>query len=78
MKDTVDNISHTRAIIQTVKPVRPDFRVYSGYDEYFLSNLLAGGDGVIGGISNFSLTCFVGYMTGTVQAISGLSARIPR
>ena len=52
VKDTVDCISHTREIIREVKSVRPDFRVYSGYDEYYLSNLLAGGDGAIAGLSN--------------------------
>ncbi|ECO0809196.1 dihydrodipicolinate synthase family protein [Salmonella enterica subsp. enterica serovar Newport] len=80
VKDTVDNISHTRAIIQTVKPVRPDFRVYSGYDEYFLSNLLAGGDGVIGGISNFFPDLFRrlydGYCTGDFRTVSQNSALI--
>ena len=52
IKDTVDNISHTRNIIQALKTVRPDFCVFSGYDEYFIPNLMAGGDGIIGGISN--------------------------
>lgn len=53
VKDTVNNISHTREIIQAVKPVRENFRVYSGYDEYYLANLIAGGDGAISAISNF-------------------------
>lgn len=52
IKDTVDNISHTRKLIAAVKPVRPDFAIFSGFDEYLLPNLYAGGDGVIGGLSN--------------------------
>lgn len=52
IKDTVDAISHTRELIQTVKAKHPDFRILSGYDEYLIPNLLAGGDGVIGGMSN--------------------------
>lgn len=52
VKDTVDSMSHTRQIISEVKSVRPDFAVYSGYDEYYLPNLLAGGDGAIAGLSN--------------------------
>ena len=52
IKDTVDNISHTRQLIHTVKSARPDFSVLSGYDEYLVPNLMAGGDGVIGGLSN--------------------------
>lgn len=52
IKDTVDGISHTRKLIQVVKKERPDFCVMSGYDEYMVPNLLAGGDGVIGGLTN--------------------------
>ncbi len=52
IKDTVDGISHTRKLIQLVKKERPDFCVMSGYDEYMVPNLLAGGDGVIGGLTN--------------------------
>lgn len=52
IKDTVDNISHTRNLIHTVKSERPDFSVLSGFDEYLIPNLMAGGDGVIGGLTN--------------------------
>ena len=52
IKDTVDGISHTRKLIQIVKKERPDFCVMSGYDEYMVPNLLAGGDGAIGGLTN--------------------------
>ena len=54
IKDTTDEMSHTRSLIQTVKNVRPEFAVYSGFDEYFMHNLLCGGDGCIAGISNFA------------------------
>ena len=52
IKDTVDNISHTRRLIQAVKAERPDFCVLSGFDEYLIPNLMAGGDGIIGGLTN--------------------------
>ena len=53
IKDTMDTISHTRELIQKVKkPLEKEFAVYSGFDEYFLPNLLNGGDGLIGGLSN--------------------------
>jgi 2-dehydro-3-deoxy-D-pentonate aldolase len=52
LKDTVDMISHTRELILKIKEVRPDFLVYSGFDEYYCSNRLAGGDGIIGGLGN--------------------------
>ncbi|HWR06555.1 4-hydroxy-tetrahydrodipicolinate synthase [Sporomusa sp.] len=52
IKDTVDNISHTRKLIQAVKAERPDFSVLSGFDEYLIPNLMAGGDGILGGLTN--------------------------
>lgn len=54
IKDTVDNISHTRNIITTVKAERPDFMVFSGFDEYLLDNLILGGDGAIPATSNIA------------------------
>ena len=43
IKDTVDCLSHNRAMIEETRKVRSDFAVLSGYDEYLLPNLLAGG-----------------------------------
>lgn len=54
IKDTVDNISHTRQIITAVKAERPDFMVFSGFDEYLLDNLILGGDGAIPATSNIA------------------------
>ncbi|MBC2580521.1 4-hydroxy-tetrahydrodipicolinate synthase [Clostridium sp. DJ247] len=54
IKDTVDNISHTRQLINIVKSEIKDFAVFSGFDEYFVPNLLAGGNGLIGGLSNIA------------------------
>ena len=34
IKDTIDNISHTREVINRVHAFRPDFIIFSGYDEY--------------------------------------------
>lgn len=59
VKDTVDCLSHTRAIIQAVAHVRRDFIVLSGYDEYLIPNLLAGGAGVISGLNNICPELFV-------------------
>ncbi|MFS2225369.1 dihydrodipicolinate synthase family protein [Pantoea sp. B65] len=52
IKDTMDCLSHNRQLIEETKKVRPDFAVLSGYDEYLLPNLLAGGAGVICGLNN--------------------------
>ncbi|WP_066189941.1 dihydrodipicolinate synthase family protein [Gracilibacillus timonensis] len=47
IKETVESIGHTREMIQTVKSEKPDFAVFSGYDDHFLSCLVNGGDGSI-------------------------------
>lgn len=51
-KDTVINFAHTRRIIDTVLAEFPDFEVYSGYDDNFAHNVLSGGSGAIGGLTN--------------------------
>ncbi|MDK7915789.1 dihydrodipicolinate synthase family protein, partial [Staphylococcus lugdunensis] len=52
IKDTVDTISHTRAMIEATRRVNPDFVVFSGFDEYYTPNRIAGGNGVICGLTN--------------------------
>lgn len=52
IKDTLSGVDHTREIIKLVKPLRPEFRVYSGFDDNFAHNVLCGGNGCIAGISN--------------------------
>ena len=55
----MDNIGHTRRICQAVKPVRPDFSVLSGFDEYYIVNRISGGDGVLCGLTNVVPELFV-------------------
>ena len=45
IKDTTVDMSHTRELIKTVKSQIPTFEIYSGYDDNFAHNILAGGDG---------------------------------
>ena len=52
IKDTMVEMSHTRELIKTVKSKIPTFEVYSGFDDNFASNVLAGGDGCIAALSN--------------------------
>lgn len=56
IKDTIDNISHTREIVNRVHTFRPDFIIFSGYDEYMLDTLLLGGHGGIPATFNFAPT----------------------
>lgn len=53
-KDTISGMDHTRELIKAVKPLRPEFEVFSGFDDNFAHNVLAGGDGCIGGLSNLA------------------------
>ncbi len=52
IKDTISGLDHTRELIKAVKPVRPEFEIYSGFDDNFAHNVLCGGDGCIAGLSN--------------------------
>lgn len=52
IKDTVINMEHTSRILSAVKPIRPDFQVFSGFDDNLAHNALGGGAGCIGGLSN--------------------------
>lgn len=51
-KDTVTEMAHTRQLLQTIQEEFPDFIIYSGFDENFAHNMLSGGNGCIGGLSN--------------------------
>ena len=52
IKDTVINMEHTSRILSAVKAVRPDFQVFSGFDDNLVHNAMGGGAGCIGGLSN--------------------------
>lgn len=51
-KDTVLDFTHTRMLINRILPEYPDFEIYSGYDDHFAHNVLSGGSGAIGGLTN--------------------------
>lgn len=52
MKDTISGMDHTRELIKVVKSQIPSFEIYSGFDDNFAHNVLAGGNGCIGALSN--------------------------
>jgi 4-hydroxy-tetrahydrodipicolinate synthase len=64
-KDTVTEMGHTRKLIQTVQKEFPDFIIYSGFDENFAYNVLSGGNGCIGGLSNVYPEVFSAWVTAT-------------
>ena len=67
IKDTIAGMDHTREVLKEVKPERPDFEVFSGFDENFVHNVLAGGSGCIGGFSNIA-PAFCGEWLRAVRA----------
>ena len=82
IKDTVDTISHTRALIHAVQPFHADFDVYSGFDEYALPNLMAGGSGAICGLNNLIPATFHqllrGFQAQDMAAVATAQAAINR
>lgn len=54
IKDTVDTVRHTRDLIAAIKPLRPDFAIFAGFDEYMLETLIMGGDGCFPSSMNFA------------------------
>ncbi|MTJ84338.1 MAG: dihydrodipicolinate synthase family protein [Telmatospirillum sp.] len=54
VKDTTDTARHIRDVIAAIKPVRPDFGVFAGFDEYILETLIMGGDGGFPSTLNFA------------------------
>ena len=80
IKDTMDCLSHNRALIEETKKVRSDFSVLSGYDEYLLPNLLAGGAGVISGLNNIVPELFAealqAWRAGELEKLTRIQQRI--
>ncbi|WP_303963705.1 dihydrodipicolinate synthase family protein [Succinatimonas hippei] len=54
IKETIDSIGHITSMINTVCAVNPDFAVFNGFDNHFLTNLMAGGAGMISASGNFA------------------------
>lgn len=82
IKDTVDTIGHTRQIITDVKAARPDFVVFSGYDEYLLDTLILGGDGGIPATVNFAPDICIGiwqaFQARDFETVIALERRLAR
>ncbi|OCG42184.1 dihydrodipicolinate synthase family protein [Gilliamella sp. Fer1-1] len=76
IKDTVDCASHTRSIVLTSQKIRKDFAVFSGFDEYFVPNLMNGGAGVLSGLNNVVPELFAGVMTAFKQSDFSELARL--
>lgn len=58
-KDSVTTFGHTRKLINKIRAERDNFEVFSGFDEFLIPNLMIGGNGIIGGLSNIAPKLFV-------------------
>lgn len=52
MKDSTSDLAHTKKVLKAVLEIRPDFEMYSGFDDHFIPNIISGGFGCIAAISN--------------------------
>lgn len=81
-KDTISGMDHTRELIKAVKPLRPDFEIYSGFDDNFAHNVLSGGDGCIGGLSNLAPEVCSAWVSafrrGDMNAVTEIQRKIDR
>lgn len=82
IKHTVDRMAPIRELLHRIKPLRPDFSVLSGFDEYMLDTLLLGGDGCIPASANFAPELLVGLYQAVenkdFSAMAQLQQRIAR
>jgi 2-dehydro-3-deoxy-D-pentonate aldolase len=61
-KDTVSEMGHTRKLMTTLLEEFPDFIILSGFDENFAHNVMSGGSGCIGGLSNLYPELFADWV----------------
>ena len=62
LKDTILDMWHTANVIKTMRAAIPHFEVFSGFDNNFAHNVLAGGAGCIGGLSNIAPEFFARWI----------------
>jgi 4-hydroxy-tetrahydrodipicolinate synthase len=60
IKETVDTAGHIRAMILKLKPERPNFSIFAGFDDHLLNTLSLGGDGAISASGNFAPELTIG------------------
>lgn len=79
-KDTITDMNHTCELIRALKPEFPAFEIFSGFDNNFAHNLLSGGSGCIGALSNLAPEIFAAWArvcdTGDWQTVMALQKRV--
>lgn len=77
-KDTTAGINHTCDLIRRVKPHLPEFEIFSGFDNNFAHNVLSGGSGCIGGLSNLIPEVFAQWIAAFAREDLAEVARLQR
>lgn len=71
IKETVGDFGHVRQVLTEVKKVRPDFLVFSAFDEHMLPALMIGAAGSINGSAVFapeiSVDLYKSYQRGDLE-----------
>ncbi|WP_046174547.1 dihydrodipicolinate synthase family protein [Domibacillus indicus] len=71
VKETIGDFGHIRQVIASVKKVRPDFLVFSAFDDHLLPAQMIGADGSINGTAVFipevSVALFNAYQRGELH-----------
>jgi 2-dehydro-3-deoxy-D-pentonate aldolase len=78
IKETVEAVGHIREMILKVKQRKPDFAVFSGYDDHLLNTLSLGGDGSIPATANFAPELSIGIYQAFKQENYGKAIELHR
>ncbi|MDQ6598860.1 dihydrodipicolinate synthase family protein [Bacillus salipaludis] len=78
IKETVQSVGHTKEMILKVKHKKPDFAVFSGYDDHLLNTLSLGGDGAIPATANFAPELSIGIYQAFKQENYGKAIELHR
>lgn len=74
LKDTLFDMNHTCDLIKTVKSELPEFEIFSGFDNNFAHNILSGGNGCIGALSNLAPEIFAAWIAAVdAQDFAGIA-----
>lgn len=80
LKDSVTTFGHTRKLINQIRAERKEFEIFSGFDEFLISNLMLNGNGIIGGLSNIVPGLFVeiikAYRNNNLEQIKFLNKKL--
>ncbi|MCM3704331.1 MULTISPECIES: dihydrodipicolinate synthase family protein [Cytobacillus] len=82
IKETVGDFGHIRQVMTEVKKVRPDFLVFSAFDEHMLPALMIGAAGSINGSAVFapevSVNLYESYQRGNLAKAQSSHLQISR